>query len=141
MILLDTNVVSELMSPEPDARVQAWAAAQPMETLALSAVSVMEIRHGILRLSDGRRRRDLETRFERFLAQGFAGRVLPFDDAAGRAAAEIRRLRTRLGRPIAIEDGMIAAIAKAEGGIVATRDESGFSGCGVPVVSPWKRKE
>jgi predicted nucleic acid-binding protein len=137
MLILDTNVVSELMRPEPNARVLAWAQQQPLEALAMTAISMMEIRYGIARLPDGARKNDLEARFRRFLALGFGGQVLPFDGDAAEISAAMRALRQRMGRVTGTEDCMIAGIAKQHGATVVTRDDSGFEGYGVVVVNPW----
>lgn len=138
MLVLDTNLVSELMRPEPDPRVLGWVAAQPLREMAIAAVTLMEIRFGIAVLPYGRRRSELDRRFRRFLVQGFPDRILPFDAAAAEACADIRAARKSMGRPIGIEDGMIAALAKVQGAAVATRDVGGFDGCGIALVSPWE---
>lgn len=137
MLVLDTNVVSELMRPQPDAGVLAWARRQSLDALALTAVTLMEICYGIARLPEGKRKSDLEARFRRFLTLGFGGRVLPFDGDAAEASAAIRVARQRMGRAIGTEDCMIAGIARRHGATVATRDERGFEGYGVLVVNPW----
>lgn len=138
MLLLDTNVVSELMRPRPEPRVLGWVADQPAAAMAVSTVTVMEIRLGIALLPAGHRRGELDTRFARLLAEGFPGRVLAFDEAAADACAEIRAVRRRIGSPITTEDAMIAAIGRARGAAVVTRDARGFAGCGVRVVDPWQ---
>jgi toxin FitB len=137
MFLLDTNTVSELMRPRPEQRVLEWVATRPLAELAVAAPTTMEVRFGIAILPDGRRRAELDARFRRFLAQGFADRVLPFDHAAADACADIRALRRREGRPVSTEDAMIAAVARVNGAAVVTRDRRGFEGCGVAVVDPW----
>ncbi len=138
LTLLDTNVVSELMRPRPEPRVTEWAAAQPLATLAVAAVTVMEVRFGIAVLPAGRKRDELDAKLRQFLAQGFAGRVLPLDAAAANACADIHALRRRMGRPITAEDAMIAGTARAHGATVATRDVGGFAGCGLVLVNPWQ---
>lgn len=138
MLVLDTNLISELMRPRPEAAVLAWVGAQPMKAMAITAVSSMEIRFGIHILPDGKRRSELDRKFSELIAQGFAGRILPFDGQAGEACADIRAVRQRNGRRISTEDAMIAAIAKVHGATVVTRDANGFAGCGVPVVNPWE---
>lgn len=137
MLVLDTNVVSELMRPQPDARVLGWIAGQPVAAMAVTAITVMEIRYGIARLPEGARRSSLEAKFRQFLGRGFAGRVLPFDEAAAEASAAIRAEHRRAGRGAGTEDCMIAGIAVRGGATVVTRDAGGFAGCGVPVVNPW----
>ena len=137
MLILDTNLVSELMRVRPEPGVLAWIAAQPMSDMAITVVSMMEIRFGINLLPEGKRRIELDRRFSQLLAQGFEDRVLAFDRSAADACAGIRATRQRTGRPVSTEDAMIAGIAKAHGATVATRDEEGFGGCGVPIINPW----
>jgi toxin FitB len=138
MLLLDTNVVSELMRPRPNPRVLDWVAAQPLSEMAISTITVMEIRFGIALLPRSRRRAHLDTKFRQFLARGFADRILPFDHAAADACADLRAQRRHMGNPITTEDGMIAAIARVHGAPVATRDVGGFQGCGLTLISPWE---
>ena len=135
--ILDTNVVSELMRAEPDAGVLAWSRQQPLGELAITAITLMEVRYGIARLPDGARKQDLEVRFRRFLALAFGGRVLSFDGEAAEFSAVMRAMRRRMGRAVGTEDSMIAGIARQHGATVVTRDEGGFEGCGVPVINPW----
>jgi toxin FitB len=106
--------------------------------MAIAAITVMEIRFGIALLPRSQRRTDLDTKFRQFLTQGFAGRVLPFDQAAADACADIRAHRRHIGSPITTEDGMIAAIARVHGAPVATRDVGGFEGCGLILINPWQ---
>lgn len=138
MLVLDTNVVSELMRPQPDERVLSWIRGQPIGTMAVTTITIMEIRYGIARLPEGVRKGALEAKFRQFLARGFAGRVLPFDEDAAEMSATIRALRSRMGRHIGTEDCMIAGIARQHGATVVTRDARGFEGYGVPVVNPWE---
>lgn len=138
MLIVDTNVVSELMRRTPDAGVARWFDRQPLERLAITAITVAEILHGLDRLPAGRRKADLLYRFDAVLGRAFAGRVLSFDGAAAVAYARIRGDRDRAGRPIGINDAMIAAIARVRGGTVATRDRAGFENCGVAIVDPWQ---
>jgi predicted nucleic acid-binding protein len=138
MLLLDTNLVSELMRPRPDPRVLSWVAGQPLSEMAIASITVMEIRFGLALLSQGRRRTDLDTRFRQFLTQAFAGHVLAFDQPAADACAEIRALRRQMGNPITVEDSMVAAIARVHGAPIATRDVGGFEGCGLTVINPWQ---
>ena len=137
MLLLDTNLVSELMRPRPTPRVLDWVAAQPLAEMAIAAITVMEVRFGIALLPWSKRRTALDARFRQFLAQGFAGRVLPFDEAAAEACADIRATRRHMGHTITTEDGMIAAIARIHRAPVATRDVGGFEGCGLTLINPW----
>jgi predicted nucleic acid-binding protein len=138
MLLLDTSVVSELMRPRPNPRVLDWVAAQPLAEMAVATITVMEVRFGIALLPRSKRRSDLDMKFRQLLAQGFAGRVLPFDEAAADACADIRAARRRMGNPITTEDGMIAAIARVHGAPVATRDVGGFERCDLALINPWE---
>lgn len=137
MILLDTNVVSEVMRPRPRARVVAWLDDRDAATLFLSTVTLAEIRYGLCCLPDGRRRRDLGDRFERFVARGFERRILSFDAAAARDYGELMAHRRRLGRPLSALDGQIVAIARARGFAVATGNVPVFEECGVEVLDPF----
>lgn len=137
MILLDTNVVSELMRPNPNPNVLVWVADQPASDLYLSAVSEAELRYGVEILPAGARRSRLFQVMEDILHEDFAGRILPFDSAAAKAYAVIAATRLASGRPISEADCQIAAIARQWGAAVATRDVAGFEGCGVGVINPW----
>lgn len=136
MIILDTNVVSELMRPEPAPAVLRWMAAQPLAALHVTALTCAEVLLGIELLPEGKRRRQLAEQAEGLFVEDFAGRVLAFDLAAAPAYAAVVGQRGRAGRPIGAVDAMIAAIARAHGASVATRDGD-FAGCGVPVIDPW----
>jgi predicted nucleic acid-binding protein len=138
VILLDTNVVSELMRPQPTAVVLDWFAAQDAAQLFLSAVSEAELRAGAAFLPQGRRRDDLTAVIDTMIAVDFAGRLLAFDSAAAKAYAVIAASRRAAGRPIAEADCQIAAIARAQGAEVATRNTGDFIGCGVGIVDPWR---
>lgn len=138
MILVDTNVVSELMRPAPAPEVLAWFARQDVAALFLSAVSEAELRAGAAYLPAGRRRDGLVAAIDAMVAEDFAGRVLAFDSAAARSYAAIAASRRAAGRPIAEADCQIAAIAQAHGAAVATRNVSDFLGCGVAVIDPWQ---
>lgn len=138
MIVLDTNVVSEVMKVSPDVRVLEWLRARPPQDLAIAAVSVAEIRYGLRRLPSGRRRDDLEARFATFLDRGFGERIIAFDAAPADLYGEIVATRQGAGRPIDAFDAVIAAIARSRKAAVATRDVADFEGCGLDVFDPWK---
>ena len=138
MIILDTNVVSEPMRPQPDERVLRWLSAQDAGTLFLTAITEAELRTGLAFLPEGRRREALGAALESVLTQDFASRVLPFEGgAAARAYATVQAERRDAGRPIAMADAMIAAIARSRGMRVATRNVGDFEVTGVEVVNPW----
>ena len=137
MIVLDTNVVSELMRPLPDSVVEAWVADRAATTLFLSAVSEAELLYGVAIMPAGQRRDALESEVEAMLRDDFAGRVLPFDSDAARAYAEIAASCRAAGRPVSQSDGQIAAIARSRGMAVATRNVRHFDGMAVDLVDPW----
>jgi predicted nucleic acid-binding protein len=136
MILLDTNVLSELMRPEPDAVVLQWMAAQT-DALYVTALSYAEILFGIDLLPKGRRRQRLGEQAAAMFTEDFAGRILGFDLATAPAYAAIASKRQKTGKQLGPVDGMIAAIAQVNGAAIATRDGD-FSGCGVPLINPWQ---
>ena len=137
MILLDTNVVSELMRPAPAPRVDEWIAGQEPGTMALSVITLVEILFGIERLPDGRRRTGLAARFRVFLDLGFGGTVHPVDPATAEHYAAIRSARDAAGRPMTSFDALIAATARVHAAALATRNTGDFAGCGLDVVNPW----
>ena len=137
MVVIDTNIVSELMRAEPSAEVLAWMDDQPPRELFVTAVTEAEVRTGIALLPDGRRRRGLAEACERACGSLFAGRVLPFDSDAARSYAEIVVARRVLGRPVSHADGQIAAIARSRGMAVATRNIRDFEDMGIDVFDPW----
>jgi predicted nucleic acid-binding protein len=136
MIVLDTNVVSEAMKPEPDPIVRDWLDEQAAETLYLSSVTVAELLFGIAALPDGRRKQKLAATLDGHLAL-FDGRILPFDTEAARHYANLAVAARSAGKGFPTPDGYIAAIATAHGFAVATRDSSAFNAAGVPVIDPW----
>jgi toxin FitB len=137
MYVLDTNVLSEVIKEAPETSVAEWLRSCPADAVCTTAICQSELLYGVRRLPDSRRRYRLEAALGSLFSQVLAGRVLAFGEAAASAYADIRIARERAGQPVAVEDGMIAAIAKAAGAMVVTRDETGFAGCGVPVINPW----
>jgi len=138
MILLDTNVLSELMRPAPEPRVVRWLDSCSGEDVWVSAVTEAEILLGIQLLPKGRRRDGFTDLAGRMFEVDFSGRCLPFDTGAAVAYADIVATRTRLGSPISVEDAQIAAIARAGGLALATRNIKDFAGIeGLRVIDPW----
>ena len=137
MVVLDTNVVSELMQRTPRRGVLAWLDSHRARGLFLTSVTEAEVRAGIAILPEGARRRGLAEAAERTFANLFAGRVLPFDGLAARTYAEIFAVRRASGRPLPLADGQIAAIARSRGMAVATRNVADFEDTGIEVVNPW----
>jgi predicted nucleic acid-binding protein len=138
MIVLDTNVISELWRVEPNPSVLAWIDAQTVETLYLSAVTVAELRYGLATMPEGQRRAIYQRRLEQEVLPTFAGRVLPFDLEASQAYANLMARAKADGKAIAPADGYIAGIAAMHGFAVATRDTSPFNAAGVAVINPWE---
>jgi len=138
MILLDTNVLSEVTKPTPAAEVEAWLGTQPVESLFISAVTEAELRFGLALLPEGQRRDRLLEALEDMLTEDFAGRILPFDSAAASAYARIASDRRKIGRPIAQFDAQIAAIAWSRNAALATRNIGDFERCGVRLFDPWR---
>jgi predicted nucleic acid-binding protein len=139
MIVLDTNVLSETLRPQPDARVLQWLAAQPAAALFTTAITRGELLYGVGLLAESRRKSSLLVAVRAILDQDLAGRVLSFDPDAADAYAEIASSRKTAGIPISQFDAMIAAIARSRGASVATRNAKGFAQCGVDVIDPWQR--
>lgn len=137
MIVLDTNVVSEAMKPEPSPVVRAWLNEQSAETLYLSSVSLAELLFGIAALPNGKRKDMLNETLDGLL-QLFRGRVLSFDTQAARKYAELAASARAAGRGFPVSDGYIAATAASQGYQVATRDTAPFHAAGIDVINPWK---
>jgi hypothetical protein len=136
MIVLDTNVFSEAMKPDPDDRVRAWLDAQSAETLYLSAVSVAELSFGVSALPAGKRKAALSSLLEGVLSL-FEARILAFDTEAARRYGDLAAKARGSGRGFPTPDGYIAAIAAANGFVVATRDGSAFEAAGLKIIDPW----
>ena len=136
MIVLDTNVVSEAMKPEPHPVVRAWLNNQAAETLYLSSVTLAEMLFGIRALPVGKRQDMLALALDGLLGL-FRDRVLPFDTDAARRYAELAVTARAGGRGFPTPDGYIAAIAVSRGFIVASRDTAPYEAAGVTVINPW----
>ena len=140
MIVIDTNVISELMRPAPNPGVVAWVAAQPRAELYTTHINQIEILYGVAILPEGRRRDALKSAADSMFAEDFAGRVLPFGATAAACYADVMLARRCAGRPIEGFDALIAAIALGVGASLATRDVSGFADCGLTLIDPWASK-
>lgn len=140
MIVLDTNVVSELMRPAPDPKVLAWLDAQASDALWLTSVNVAELLFGLTRLPDGARKRGLLASFANMLEVDFDRRVLAFDLRAATVFAEMAANRERAGKHVGLADGQIAAICLEQGATLATRNVRHFSDVGLALVNPWSGK-
>jgi predicted nucleic acid-binding protein len=136
MILLDTNVVSEAMKPEPHPSVRNWLDAQAAETLFLSSVTIAELMFGIGALPRGKRKDRLATTLDGVM-ELFEPRILPFDTQAARRYADLAVKARKAGKGFPTPDGYIAAIAAAHGFAVASRDTAAFAAAGLTVIDPW----
>lgn len=136
MIILDTNVLSELMRPEPSVKVTAWVAQQSATELFTTSITEGEIFYGIELLAKGKRREKLLDAADAMFREDMGGRVLGFDSEAARTFARIAAHRGT-GRPITHADAQIAAIAQVRRARIATRNITDFEGCGIDLVDPW----
>ncbi|MDP2878127.1 MAG: type II toxin-antitoxin system VapC family toxin [Sulfuricella sp.] len=138
MIVVDTNVISEVMHPQPSPAVLNWLNAQDGNQLFITTVTLAEVGYGLRILPDGQRRWQLHSRFEQFIAQAFEERVLDFTASAACAYAEIMGHRKEVGHPMSLPDGQIASIAYAHGFAVATRNIKDFEDCGLELINPFE---
>jgi len=137
MIVLDTNVVSEVMKPAPDDVVRAWLNAQPAGTLFLTSITLVEILYGIKAMPEGKRKNRLAMMFDGLL-ELFNERILLFDMNAAHQYADLAVTARRSGRGFPMADGYIAAIAATHGFIVASRDKAPYEAGGIAVIDPWE---
>ncbi|WP_372400662.1 type II toxin-antitoxin system VapC family toxin (plasmid) [Azospirillum sp. HJ39] len=138
MIVLDTNVLSELMRPFPSEAVLRWFAGRSAATLFTTTIIQAEILFGLALLPEGRRRSDLLMAAEQMFAEDLAGRVLPFDSMAAKAFAPIAAERRQKGWQTGAFDVQVAAIAVSRGAALATRNVADFLDCGIPIIDPWE---
>lgn len=137
MIVLDTDVVSEMMRADPDPRVMTWLGRQPPRDRFITSVTVAEVGYGIARLPDGRRRDALDADANRAFAQ-FAEATLPFGGDAAALYGDIVTERQRAGTPISTFDALLAAVVRSHRAPLATRNTSDFTGLGLDLVNPWE---
>jgi toxin FitB len=138
VIIVDTNVVTEVMKASPAAAVVSWLNARDSSALFLTAITVGEIRYGLRTMPRGLRRQRLEEGFERVITEAFTGRVLAFGEEAASHYGEVMGRRKELGRPLSVPEGQIAAIARVHGFAVATRNVRDFLDCGIEIVNPFE---
>lgn len=141
MIILDTNVISELTRPVPDSGVITWLDSVPTEETGITAITAAELRYGVSRMPDGRRKAELSEAVSSLINADFRNRVAPFDVLAAEQYAEVVTTRERAGQPITISDAQIAAICRVLNVTLATRNTSDFTGAGVNLINPWKTAE
>ncbi|GLZ88948.1 ribonuclease VapC [Metapseudomonas resinovorans] len=137
MILLDTNVLSELMRAKPDPNVIAWVDAQRSRDPVISSITVAEILYGIARMPDGKRKDSLYALASAMFEEDFAGSILAFDVDAAVHYADLVAASEARGKIADMADGQIAAIARLHGARIATRNVRHFEAFGIPLVNPW----
>lgn len=137
MILLDTNVLSELMRVKPAPQVLEWVDAQPAGDLVITSITVAEILYGIARMPDGKRKQGLLDVVSAMFDEDFAGNILPFDADAAVHYAEIAAETEAKGRVVDMADAQIAAIGRLHDAVIATRNIRHFETLGVALVDPW----
>ena len=141
MIILDTNVISELTRPVPDPGVITWLDSLSAEETAITAITAAELRYGVRRIPDGRRKTGLSEAVNALLTTDFRDRVEPFDVLAADQYADVVTAREHAGQPISTSDAQIAAICRVLNATLATRNTSDFTGIGVNLIDPWKATE
>ena len=140
MIILDTNVISELMKEQPDSQVKQWIGSQKSQDLALTAIAIAEITRGLSRLPKGKRRDILEQNFTAFVHDAFGGRIFPFDEEAALLYGGLSATREQAGMKADPVDLMIASIAKNHNASIATRHIKDFTGCEITLINPWEKR-
>lgn len=140
MILLDTNILSELMRERPAARVFDWVNRRPASELGITAVTVAEILYGIGRMPEGKKKRTLLALTEKMFEKEFSRRILPFDAHAAVEYAAIVLAREKMGEPISMADAEIASICRLHGYALATRNTADFRNTGIKLIDPWEEE-
>lgn len=138
MIILDTNVLSELIRPVPETKVLTWLEAQSGDSLFTTAISRGEMLYGVCILPSGRRRDNLLQEVAAIFSTDMTGRVLPYDSPAADAHAAIAATRRTQGRRASQSDEMIAGIVRSLGASLATRNTRDFVDCGIALIDPWQ---
>jgi len=139
MIVLDTNVISEVVKPAPAAEVVEWLNSQESSDLFVTTITLGEISYGVQILPDGNRRTSLSRAVNRFVDQAFGDRVLVFDQESAYGYGEVMAGRRKLGRPLSAPDGQIAAITRRHRFQLATRNTNDFEECGIGLINPFTR--
>ena len=138
MIILDTNVISEITRPVSDSGVIAWLDSLPAEEIAITAITAAELRYGVRRMPDGRRKTGLSEAVNMLITTDFRDRVKPFDVLAADHYADVITAREHAGQPISTSDAQTAAICRVLNATLATRNTADFTGIGVDLIDPWK---
>jgi hypothetical protein len=138
MIVLDTNVLSEVMHPKGSLLVREWLSTQATNEVFTTTITQAEVLYGIALLPSGKRQTDLSQAAQVMFAEDFRGRILPFDEAAALSFAKIAAERRRMGKPISQSDAQIASICYSHQATLATRNVSDFDNCGIVIINPWE---
>jgi len=138
VIILDTNVVSEVLRPIPDNGVLAWLDSLSATEVAITAITAAELSYGVRRLPEGRRRIELSEVIREIITSDFRDRIEPFDVRAADEYAEVVVERERSGQPISKSDAQIAAICRVHDAVLATRNIADFTATGIQLINPWK---
>jgi toxin FitB len=138
MILLDTNIISELWRPSPSRQVELWIDTQPATSLFIGAMTLCELNYGAMRLENSKRRNAFLAAIKKLERENFDGRILAFDRNCAAAYGEIRTTREQIGRPILAADAVIAAIAKTHGLKLATRNIKDFEALDIELIDPFE---
>lgn len=138
MIIIDTNIISELMKPTPSSRVILWLDQQEVTQLFITTITIAEIAYGLHTLPQGNRRNSLEDIFNTAIMEAFTHRILAFDQPAAYQYGKIMAHRKEIGRPLGVPDGQICAIAHNNNAMIATRNIRDFENCGIKLVNPFE---
>lgn len=138
MIIIDTNVFSERFRPTPDDRVKQWLGSVEQAEAAMTVVTVAELRIGAALMDQGHKRAQLESKIDQLVGDHFRNRIEDFDIAAAETIPQVIGERKRIGRPISMEDAMIAAICLSRRARLATRNTKDFGGLGITLINPWE---
>ncbi len=137
MIILDTNIISELMRRVPDPHVLEWLDDQEAGELFITTITIAEIAYGINVLPDGGRRQLLESAFNKTVQDAFRDRVLSFDEESSHCYGKLMSHRKKIGKPLSSLDGQIASISVAHQGKIATRNVNDFADCNLTIINPF----
>jgi predicted nucleic acid-binding protein len=137
MIILDTNIISEMMKPTPSPSVISWLDAQEVAYLYVTAITIAEISYGLNALPEGQRRASLQQAFNESILSAFENRLLPFEESAAYTYGALMAERKLKGKPLSIPDGQIAAISKIQKATLATRNTNDFIECGIVLINPF----
>lgn len=137
MIILDTNIISEIMRPQPEVLVVQWLDQQETSHLYLTSITLAEIRYGLGIMQDGKHKQRLSNQFEAYVDKTFEGRILDFTSESATQYANIMSHRKKAGLPMSIADGQIAAIANEHHFSIATRNTKDFEECGLQIINPF----